>query len=235
MKKIILVLLMSVHISSCSSQSIKYGVYRSKDGSFLKIKADGTFDYSREFHLLKLDNPIHKPLERSKGIYQIKDNFLVLNTNNNYIDSILDKSIRVKELESINKRKDSITIKIKKNNFFKVYICHTGIEVKKDIEDISNSFLLANNEVYVKNFYTDYYSIKIYPNLDNSEIRGSFSDIKRICFESKKFERKDSSKDIYIDVDFDILNFYIVELKDEIVLFNKDELFFNGEIFYLNK
>ena len=232
MKRKILLLMMFFQMHNCFCQNIKHGTYLSKNGSSLKITADGTFDYSKEFHQYTNDVYIQKKIEQSYGKYEIKNGLLVLNTEERYIDSIIDKSIRFVEIED-SKTKDSINITVKKNDFIKVYLCKTGLELKYDIEDYTSSFFLSKNRIKVPKFYANYLSIKIYPNMDNYYMRSGLSDIKRICFESKKFIRNDSNKDLFIEIDFNVFNFYYVELNDEIVLIENDKLKFRGEEYIL--
>jgi hypothetical protein len=80
----------------------------------------------------------------------------------------------------------------------------------------------------VPKIYNDF-SVKVYPNFDDIYVRGDFSDIKRIYFESKIFKRDNPSKGIEIEIDFDIFNFYFVDLKDDIVLIKEGKLYFKGE------
>lgn len=232
MKRKFLVFIIFFQMHNCFCQNIKHGTYLSKNGSSLKITADGTFDYSKEFHQYTNDVYIQKKIEQSYGKYEIKNGLLVLNTEERHIDSIIDKSIRFEEI-GVGKTKDSINITVKNNDFIKVYICYTGLEMTNDIEDVSHSFFLSKNKIKVPKFYTDYLSIKIYPNMDNYYMRSGLSDIKRICFESKKIIRHDSNKDILIEIDFNIFNFYYVELNDEIVLIENNKLKFRGEEYIL--
>lgn len=233
-KKIFFGFLFLFQLVNCSCQTIKFGIYKSKNGSTLEINNKGLFKYSKELHLSRLDVKIGKKLEQSRGYFKKESNFILLNTSKTYIDSIINRSINVVQRESSNSIKDSTKITLKSKDFLKVYICGTGLEILKNINDASNALLLDKSEMNIGKIYNDF-SVKVYLNFDDAYVRSDFSDIKKICFESKLFKRDSFLKDIEIEINFDPFNFYFVDLKDEIVLIKKNKLYFKGEEFVIEK
>jgi hypothetical protein len=210
-----------------------FGKYISKKGSYFVFHENNKFEYSKELHNFQTDIPVIEILETSKGEYRLVNKTIVLNSNKNYLDSIFTSSINLVEKQANKVNKDSIKINIEKHNwYYKVFICGTGIEIENNVNDVSGCYCLNNSLNTVPKFYTKFYKIKICPDIENHEFRESWSNINTLFIESKSIPRNDADSDIFIDIDFHILNFYFIDLVDEIVLIRKDRLLFRGEEYF---
>ena len=211
------------------SQSISKGVYKSKNGSVIKLNKNNTFYYEKN-EIYTSDLVIEDLKEFSYGNFFLKNGYLLFNSskNNNYIDSILNKSFILKEID--HNKSDSIIISINdlNPNITNLYMCGDDLYNEEDINDVT-SCIKVYDKIKIKKNYSDNYYFLIYPNIDNHMIRST--NLNTIFFKTK-FYKNSFHKDLLINLNFQPLYFSYIELQNDVVLIRNDKkLFFKGEEF----
>ncbi|MEY8761400.1 hypothetical protein [Chryseobacterium tongliaoense] len=208
------------------AQDVEYGKYVSKSGSFLVIKKNKKFYFQKE-KTVKLDITSKEIIAKSFGNFERKNNMLLFTTTS--YDSIAEKSFKLEELDKSSN--DSINIRFKKyDELIKVYICGTGLENSKRVDDTSSCMIIGNNTKLPK-FYSEKFYFKIYPNLDDWRMRSDYN-INTISFTTKNYKNM-IHNNLLIDTDFDTTDFALEKFESDIAIIENKKIIFKGEEFLL--
>lgn len=225
-------LLIQINNSFLFGQKLEYGTYKSTKGSILKINNNNTF-YFKKQDIFHTDIIAVDLISFSDGIYNQRDNFLVLNSKP--YDSI-NTMIQTNEVINKNKKIDSsINIKLTTNNDeIKTFICGTGLENIYNSNDYGGCFLLKEGINEVKLFHSENFHIRIYPNIESPRFRTKIDNINTFFFQSKSL-KKSITSGLDVNIDFDTQNFLRIFFNEEIAIIKGDIIRFLGEDLILQK